>query len=145
MNFTIRTTETIDEAVHSAILDPLVAHNERETGIKDHRPLAVLVSDADNNVIGGLWGRTAWGWLFVELLFVPESLRGRGLGTELMLRAETEALARGCHNAWLDTYDFQAPGFYERLGYSSFGELKDYPAGFSRYFMKKALGNVLPR
>jgi GNAT superfamily N-acetyltransferase len=77
--------------------------------------------------------------LFVELLFVPDSLRGRGVGTDLMKRAESEALARGCHSAWLDTFEFQARGFYERLGYTCFGELSDYPAGAKRYFMKKAL------
>ena len=55
-------------------------------------------------------------WLLVELLFVPDSLRARGLGSELMKRAETEALARGCHSAWLDTFEFQAREFYERIG-----------------------------
>jgi hypothetical protein len=48
-------------------------------------------------------------------------------------------LKRGCHSAWLDTFEFQARGFYERLGYSCFAELRDYPPGFARYFMKKAL------
>jgi GNAT superfamily N-acetyltransferase len=81
-------------------------------------------------------------WLFIELLFVPESLRRRGVGTELMQRAETEAVARGCHSAWLDTFEFQSRGFYERLGYALFGELRDYPNGSARYFLKKAL--VLP-
>ena len=90
-------------------------------------------------MVGGLWGRTAYEWLFVELLFVPESLRGRGVGAELMLRAEAEAIARGCHGAWLDTFAFQARRFYERLGYSCFGELNDYPVGSALYFMKKAL------
>jgi GNAT superfamily N-acetyltransferase len=72
-------------------------------------------------------------------LFVPETLRGQGLGRELMRRAEEEAIARGCHASWLDTFQFQARGFYERLGYTCFGELSDYPPGFSRYFMQKML------
>jgi hypothetical protein len=53
--------------------------------------------------------------------------------------AETEAVARGCHSAWLDTFAFQARPFYERLGYTCFGELNDYPNGSARYFMKKTL------
>ena len=57
-----------------------------------------------------------------------------------MLRAETEAIGRRCHSTWLDTFEFQARGFYERLGYICFGQLHDYPPGFARYFMKKALG-----
>ena len=75
----------------------------------------------------------------VELLFVPESLRGQGIGAQLMERAETEGRRRGCGNAWLDTFEFQARGFYERLGYRCFGELANYPPGFSRFFMTKAL------
>jgi GNAT superfamily N-acetyltransferase len=118
---------------------PLVAYNQAKTGRNDHRPLIIVIEDSEANMVDGLWGRTAYDWLFVELLVVPESLRGRGLGSELMKRAEDEALGRGCHSAWLDTFEFQARGFYERLGYTCFGELPDYPAGFARYFMRKAL------
>ena len=75
----------------------------------------------------------------MELLAVPESMRGQGIGTELMRRAEREAVVRGCRNAWLDTFEFQARPFYEKLGYTCFGELADYPPGFSRYFLRKAL------
>lgn len=108
-------------------------------GIDDYRPLVVTVRDEQGHVVGGLWAGTGYGWLFVALLFVPEALRGRGIGTDLMARAEHEAISRGCHGAWLDTYKFQARGFYERIGYSCFGELNDYPPGFARYFMKKVL------
>ena len=139
MDFTIRTTDIPDEETRSGILGPLVAYNLARTGRDDSRPLIVAVHDADGRVSGGLWGRTSYDWLFVELLFVPERLRGRGLGTELMKRAESEARARGCRGAWLDTFEFQARGFYERLGYTCFGELSDNPAGFARYFMKKSL------
>src|SRR5690606_29744338 len=105
----------------------------------DYRALVVTLTDPEGKVIGGLWGRTAYSWLFVELLFVPEHLRGRGLGKTLLQQAEQEASKRGCRNAWLDTYEFQARGFYEHLGYRCFGELPDYPPGFSRYFLTKRL------
>jgi GNAT superfamily N-acetyltransferase len=139
VTFTIRATDVPDEASRNGILGPLVAYNQSKTGRSDIRPLIIALDDSQGQVIGGLWGRTAYDWLFVELLFVPDSLRGRGIGTDLMKRAEAEALARGCHSAWLDTFEFQARGFYERLGYTCFGELSDYPAGARRYFMKKAL------
>jgi GNAT superfamily N-acetyltransferase len=139
MSFTIRMTDVQDEACRNAILGPLVAYNQSKTGRHDFRPLIIALDDAEGHVIGGLWGRTALDWLFVELLFVPESLRGQGVGTSVMQRAETEALRRGCHSVWLDTLEFQARGFYERLGYTCFGELSDYPAGYHRYFMKKQL------
>jgi len=132
-------TDVADESIRKAIVAPLIAYNQAKTGRNDVHPLVLALEDDDGAVVGGLWGRTAYGWLFVELLVIPESLRGRGFGTELMSRAESEALARGCHGAWLDTFEFQARGFYERLGYTCFGELKDYPPGSGRYFMRKAL------
>ena len=70
---------------------------------------------------------------------MPESARGRGLGRTLMRQAEDVALRRGCHGAWLDTFSFQARGFYEKLGYTVFGSIDDYPPGHSRFFMKKVL------
>ncbi len=139
MSFTIRAAEVPDESIRAAIAGPLMRYNRTRTGRADHRPLILAIEDSDQQVIGGLWGRTAYDWLFVELLFVPEQLRGRGVGTDLMRRAEAEALARGCAQAWLDTFEFQARGFYERLGYTCFGELNDYPPGFGRYFMRKPL------
>ena len=138
MSFTIRATDLPDEALRNGILGPLVAYNQAKTGRDDPRPLIIALDDREGRVIGGLWGRTAYDWLFVELLFVPEALRGRGVGSEIMRRAEAEALMRGCHSAWLDTFEFQARGFYERIGYTCFAELPDYPVG-SRYFMKKTL------
>ena len=121
MNVSIHLSDEAQSAVRDAIVGPLVAYNTQQTGSNDYR------------------GRTAFGWLFVELLFVPDRLRGRGMGANLMSRAEAEAVSRGGHGAWLDTFEFQARGFYEGLGYSCFGKLNDYPPGFARYFMKKAL------
>ena len=138
-DFCLRVTDLPDEACRNGILGPLVAYNESKTGRSDYRPLIIAIDDSDGNVAGGLWGKTAYDWLFVELLFVPESLRRRGLGSELMKLAEAEALSRNCHSAWLDTFEFQARGFYERVGYTCFAELTDYPVGSARYFMKKAL------
>lgn len=142
MRPSIRLTDKADTAIRDAIFGPLVAYNAQQTGINDYRPLVAAIGDANGRGVGGLWGRTAFGWLHIELLFVPEPLRGKGLGADLVLRAEREAAARGCHSAWLDTFEFQTRGFYERLGYCCFGQLPDYPAGFSRLFMKKALNRA---
>ncbi len=139
MTLAIRLTDSPDDHMRRAIVGPLLAYNAQQTATTDFKPVAAMLEDTDGVLVGGLWGRTAYGWLFVELLFVPESHRGQGLGRQLMQRVEQEALSRGCHNAWLDTFEFQARGFYERLGYQCFGELADYPPGFSRYFMRKTL------
>ena len=139
MTHDIRLTDASDPAVREALVGPLLAYNDAKTGRTDFRLLILTLADSSGRIVGGLWGRTSYDWLFVELLVVPETMRGQGMGTELMRRAEGEARLRGCHGAWLDTFEFQARGFYEKLGYSCFAELADYPPGFSRYFMKKRL------
>jgi len=77
--------------------------------------------------------------MFVELLFVPECLRGQGTGRQLMEQAEVVAREHGCVGIWLDTFSFQAPGFYQKLGYAVFGEIGNYPPGHSRFFLHKHL------
>ena len=132
-------SDVADEAVRRAIAAPLVQFNESRAGASGSRPLVVELRNADDAVVGGLWGATAYGWLFVQLLAVPEEFRGGGVGRRLMIAAEEEAVKRGCHSAWLDTFEFQSRGFYERLGYSCFATLPEYPKGYSRYFMRKQL------
>jgi len=127
-----------DEALRRAIAAPLLAFNEALAGPSGHRALALAVRDADGGVCGGLWGATAHGWLYTQMLVVPEPARGRGLGRDLMLAAEAEARRRGCTHAWVDT-QFGALAFYEHLGYTVFGSLPDYPPGFCRSFLQKAL------
>jgi GNAT superfamily N-acetyltransferase len=128
-----------DDALRRAIMAPLMAFNEARAGPSGHQSLALVLRDAEGEVRGGLWGITAHGWLYTQLLVVPEVARGQGLGRELVRAAEAEALRRGCANAWVDT-QFGARAFYERLGYTVFGELADYPPGFTRSFLKKSLG-----
>ena len=98
---------------------------------------AVLLRGPDGALAAGVMGVMSWSWLFIEAMWVADSLRGLGLGRTLMAAAEAHALAAGCHSVWLDT--FQAREFYSALGYDAFGVLDDYPAGQSRTFMKKRL------
>lgn len=98
----------------------------------------VFVRDDAGTVLAGLDGEVYAEWLFVNNLWVHADLRGRGIGRELMGQAERRALTLGCHSAWLDTWSFQAPGFYQRLGYQAFGAL-DYPPRHRRYFLWKPL------
>lgn len=127
-------------ADRGAILVALSGYNVSTGGPYRYAPVAVLVRDQDSDeTVGGFWGQCLYDWLFVELLFVPESLRGRGLGTELMKTAERLARERACVGIWLDTFSFQAPEFYRSLGYEVFGQLPDHPRGATRYFMRKLL------
>lgn len=139
MEHTLSLTDVADEGTRQAILGPLVEYNQSQAGPSHSHSLVVLIRRSAGEVVGGLWGYTSYEWLFTQLLFVPVSLRGAGIGTEVMRLAESEAVERGCHGAWLDTHEFQARGFYECLGYVCFGELPNYPTGYSRYFMGKQL------
>jgi ribosomal protein S18 acetylase RimI-like enzyme len=113
-------------------------HNMGRTGRRDFQALALFERDADG-IVAGLSGFTWAGWLEIKLLWVREDQRGRGLGRQLLAAAEAEARTRGCRHVWLDSYSFQAPGFYQRLGYEVFGVLDDYPAAEKRVFLTKTL------
>ena len=119
--------------------DSLVAFNAGLIGMTDKRPLALLLRDGDGRVIGGLSAVTARGWLIIDMIFVPEILRGNGLATQLLGMAEDEARNRGCHGAWLETVNPDARRLYEKHGYAPFGQLPDFPVGHSLIFMQKTL------
>ena len=138
--YSLLLTDVEDPEHRAAIVAPLREYNESKAAPNGHRHLTVLLKDASGSVIGGLWGSTGYDWLTVFLLAVPPALRGKGVGREIMRLAEAEASQRGCYGVWLNTIEFQARGFYERLGYVCFGELPHNPAGFSKFFMRKFLG-----
>jgi hypothetical protein len=96
-------TDQADGSIRKAIVEPLIAYNQAQTGRSDCRPLVIAVADSKGSVVGGLWGRTAYDWLLVEL------------------------------------------GSTSAFGYESFGELQNYPFGFARYFMRKALSTRSPK
>ena len=123
----------------AAITDALSAFNTGDVGPAGRRPLAILIRDTDGKVTGGLSGFTAWGWLFTQMLYIPETLRGAGLAGKLLAEAEEEARARGCGGAWIDTFSPQALSAYLRQGYEVFGELEDFPQGRTRSFLRKRL------
>jgi GNAT superfamily N-acetyltransferase len=137
-------TETPTAAEEAAVRGALHAANHAAGFPRDARPLAVLLRDAAGVVEGGLWGRTAWSWLYVENLVVPPARRGQGLGRRLLAMAEEAATARGCIGARLDTYSFQARGFYEKLGYRVTGRIDDCPPGETRWSMAKRLDAPMP-
>ena len=129
-----------DGATLRVVLDGLGAFNAEAAGPGGHADLVLSVfRDGEAEPAGGLVGHVGFGWLFVRLFFVPADLRRQGLGKELLRRAEDEARARGCVGAHLDTFSFQARGFYEKRGYAVFGALPDCPPGHARFFLSKRL------
>jgi GNAT superfamily N-acetyltransferase len=123
----------------TAIFQALEAETAQTIGPSHIDPLAILLHDPAGHVVGGLWGRVIYGWLVVEMLFVPAALRGCGLGAALMQEAEAAARSRHCVGLHLTRLDFQAPAFYERLGFQTFGILDDVPPGHRCFHMHKRL------
>ena len=123
----------------AAITAPLLEHNLRSAPPPNFFHVSLLLQNNHGKTVGGLWGRGAYEWLFVEYLAVPADLRGQGLGTALLRKAEQIAREHACIGVWLDTFDFQARPFYEKLGYKVFGRLDDHPRGVSQYWLQKRL------
>jgi GNAT superfamily N-acetyltransferase len=114
--------------------------NLAASGIDDQRPIALLVKDpATHEVLGGLNGRTSRGVLFIDVFFLPESMRGTGLGSSLLQMAEAEGRRRGCRIGLLHTNSFQAPGFYQKHGWREYGNFPSDPPGTRRIFFTKEL------
>jgi|SRR5450830_121015 len=138
--YAISISNTIESEVEQVILGGLNAYNDSITGINDRQALTVVVRDLDSKrVVGGAIGRTSLGLLFLDLLYLPAALRGSGLGSQILDAFEEEGRRRGCVSAVLYTINFQAPDFYARRGWRSFGEIACHPAGSSRIFMSKDL------
>lgn len=123
-----------------AVLAALVANEMASGRDGGYQPYAVLLRDEpDGPVTGGLYGYQLFDWLFIQYVAVPPAQKGKGLGSELMARAEAWARSRGLAGLWLDTFAFQARDFYEKLGFSVFGQIDDHPRGSRRYFLFKRL------
>ncbi|MGL4619789.1 GNAT family N-acetyltransferase [Chroococcidiopsis sp.] len=121
------------------ILQQLLAFNRDRAGEGHFQQLAIFLRDADDRLAGGLIGSTYWQWLYIDILWIDETWRGQGYGHALLEAAEREAVRRGCKYAYLDTFSFQAPEFYQQQGYVIFGELPNFPPGYSRFFLKKEI------
>lgn len=121
-----------------AIVATLDAYNDAHSGMADQPGFAVLIRDPETKAaIGGLYATDGYGWAFIRYLAIPESLRGQGLGQRLIAEAEKIALDRGYIGLWLDTFEFQARPFYEKLGFEVFGQLEGGSGAIPRYFLKK--------
>lgn len=131
-------SSSADPGAQKIISDGLNAFNDAQVGYADRVPLNVLISDPNSgDVVGGIIGSTSLGLLFIHLVYLPEAMRGRDVGTRMLALAEEEAQRRGCRAGVLYTINFQAPGFYQRFGWRIFGEIPCDPPGSSRIFLTK--------
>jgi GNAT superfamily N-acetyltransferase len=115
-------------------------YNVQHVGEEGFQRLCFVLQAPDQEVVGGVIGEVYWDWLHVDLLWVREDLRGRGYGRRLLACVEDKARECGAKHAHLDTFNFQAPDFYEKYGYEVYGTLDDCPvSGRQRHFMTKPL------
>ena len=128
-------TEKEIEYIRASLYD----FNKRIVGDVDHTPLNIVEYDDNGNIIGGILGGTYWGWMYIDILWVQEDCRHKGIGSKLLTEAEKEAARRGCHHVHLDTMSWQAPDFYKKHGYEVVGVLPDIPSGNQKYLLMKAL------
>ena len=137
--YSIVYVEKPEESAWGIIGQGLSKYNIEQAGDNEFQRLCFALQTPEKEIVGGVLGEVYWGWLYVDLLWIEEELRGRGYGHRLLTRVEDEARKFGAKHAYLDTFSFQVPDFYKQHGYQVFGELQDFPPGHQRYFMKKEL------
>jgi len=131
--------ERMESEKAQEIANQIRAYNRSKREEAESEPLNLYVEDEKGNLMAGLVAETFGNWLEIEYLFVREELRGQGIGSKLLQRAENEAKNRNCRFAFVNTYQFQAPDFYLSHGYKEVFALQDYPYTGQRYYYQKDL------
>ncbi|MFA1822084.1 GNAT family N-acetyltransferase [Virgibacillus oceani] len=146
MNYNIEvlleTNEKFSTFLHKEIREFNNKHSLQHKEVREKeavQPINIIVSDANKNWIGGLSADVYWDWIEINDFWFREEYRGKGLGGQLLDKAEKFAKEKGAKKALLTTFEFQARSFYEIKGYQVVGEIKDYPPGSSYYTMVKTL------
>ena len=133
-------TDQLDYPAEAAVGHMLASYNTAQAGYNDWTPLSIFLRDpTSGEVVGGLVGKTSFKLFYLDLLVLPDAERGKGRGSELLGKAESEAKRRGCVSAVLVTIHFQAPDFYARHGWEEFGRIEIAPPGHTRIYMRKDL------
>ena len=131
--------ENIESQKSQVIGDLIRSYNRSKREAAESEPLNLYVEDEHGELVAGLVAETFGNWLEIEYLFVKEDLRGQGIGSKLLQQAESEAKKRNCCYVFVNTYQFQAPAFYQKHGYKEVFTLKDYPYTGQRHYYQKDL------
>lgn len=135
--------DTADE-LRNAVLAGLYGYNDQFAGPMENSTLTIGARDAEKKIIGGLIAnlQPGWKWMHVQRLWIEEFHRGAGIGRRLLEAAEKEAQKLGCLHVGVDTFEFQARGFYEKQGYSVYAVQEDYPVGHRKFLLRKTFPKV---
>lgn len=101
--------------------------------------ISVIIKNQENKTVGGIVVSFRWGAMHIETLWIDKTIRNKGWGKKLIETVEKEAIKRKCHLSYTDTYTWQVPKFYEKLGYSVYGKLNDFPKENSLTYYAKRL------
>ena len=123
------------QEIHAMLKEFNFSHREKSEDV----PLGIFLEDENKKKLAGLTGETFGNWLCIRYLFVDESLRGQGIGRKIIEAAECEAKKRGCKYVFVDTFSFQAPDFYRKLGYKEVFTLEEYPYTGKRHYYTKEI------
>ena len=138
----LKVTDKIDQKSYDRVVELLVEYNLSKTKQFEkeiNKPIEIIARNELNEIIGGLYGRSLWGTLEIKTFVVKTENRNEGIGRKLIQEAEKEAKNRNCRFISLDTFSFQAPEFYEKLGFIKIGTETDFPKGFEKHYYRKKL------
>ena len=119
--------------------DRLYEYNCRMVGQDDGLKFGFGAMDRYGTQVGAIAGYTWARMAEIKQLWVAENHRRKGLGLSLLETAMAEARARDCRLVWVMSYDFQAPGLYERFGFERVAELADWPPGHMHVILRRYL------
>ena len=139
MQTTIETTADPSAENLAFVEQSLTTFNDADVGVSAKTALAVFVRVADSTIVAAISAYTAWGWLYIQWLWVDESFRGQNIAGKMLDAAEKEAGIRGCHGSLIDTFSPTAEKTYKRHGYKTFATLDDFPIGRQRVYLQKKL------
>jgi GNAT superfamily N-acetyltransferase len=136
-------TFRVDDADRSPETDwieaELGAHVAAEFAPKEARALVVSARTSEGALVGGLVGLTHWRWAYIRQLWVTPAQRGLGVGTQLIRAVIDEAVSRGCHGIYVDTFSTRAVRFYQTNGFEIVGAIPDFPPGHQRVFLARPM------
>ena len=138
-NISIVQVEKPEESAWGIIGRGLQAYNIQQAGDNQFQRLCFVLQADNDEIKGGVIAEVYWEWLYIDLMWIEDELRGQGFGQQLLTSVEDQARELGAKNAYLDTFSFQAPDFYKKQGYQVMAELPDFPRGHQRYFLSKKL------
>jgi N-acetylglutamate synthase-like GNAT family acetyltransferase len=137
--YQIRLVEKPDEAASKIIWAGIQKHMNAQASDPEFQQICFALYSEDDEIVGGVIGDKYWDWIYIDMLWVKEKLRGCGYGRQLMTHLEKEAVSRGVSHIYLNPFSFQSPGFYQKCGFKMFGKLENFPTGHQRHFFTKQL------